>query len=192
MSHWQYQVKAEPLVTTEAPTVPDFSWQPDHPDLLRRSSPHADLAPIAAAPAVSSTLLDLAWRAVYPDRLVRRATIPAIDAVGSPVETLPAPDRSWAPAYPDWLARFRPLYFGPETIEAPFQPPTVALLSAWGIYPDRPTRRTLSPAHLPFFVPGPLVPIPDERVASGKDRVVIGSKESFNITQDPNLGGWSW
>lgn len=136
------------------------------------------------------------WDPRYPDRItVLKAHASRQAAWVSGVVPHPPPfDTSWVAVAPDRIsARRLPIALHQTFALDPEARPPAALLMAWGIMPDRVDRFFVHPAMLPYFVPGPIVPIPNVADATaGSSRIILGQKDAFSITVDPQLGGWSW
>ena len=102
----------------------------------------------------------------------------------------------WTPVAPGWLARPQPWQDRAQMsvfYPFPFAPfnPAVARFDA--VYPDWISRVTLRTATVPFFVPGPFVPIPNPPVTNLPKDLHLGTIESLGMTPDPTIGGWqSW
>ena len=139
----------------------------------------------------TDTVATLGWHGVYADRVIRRTVRAADQAFLFLVTTsvIPTPGMGWAPTYPDRVWRTTlPTAATPTLFLEPFPHVPAALLTAWGLYPDQIARLTVHPSRLPFFVPGPLVPILSIGVLD--DKIHLGTKESLGVTSQPTLGGW--
>lgn len=156
----QYQPLAEPL--TDGPFLP--AWQPQVVDQVPRGKVGLGAALLATAictfvPAPSA--LEAAARATYPDQIHRPAVHAsrqqALAYHPEPIApAAPAPELSWAPAYPDFT-RARPglltarqqAWAGP--IEPPADPFQIPALSWRPEYPDRIVRVQPHPSALPAW-----------------------------------------
>lgn len=130
--------------------VPDLGWGPCYPDIIW---PQASLL-VAAQRALAfdpfpivQPVPDLSWLNVYPDQFLipARLLTAAQLAWTSTTEVFtgpPAPELSWSPTYPPWIAPLRGLAvpFQPVTFAyhpTPIPPIPVPELPGWlSIYPN--------------------------------------------------------
>lgn len=171
------------------PARVDVNWLPTYPD---RVFPRARAVDEGFNAFVLSRV-DFSWSPSYPDQVVRtvRALDPGLSVRNvQPEQTIAHAE--WSGSAPAWLAR--PAYPAALQLPSAFNPfpyPPAGQLQAWAIYPDVIDRLSVHPSRLPYYVPGPLEPIPNPPVVGpiGKD-IHLGTKESLGITSDPTIGGW--
>ena len=128
--------------------APDLSWRGEQPTfvLVARRPPSTDLDAVEPIETSGVQVPFLSGRSIGPEwlRLARRLTPADIGLAVAPIYipdvTAPAPDRSWAPAYPDRLDR--------RTAREPLglqvtdpTTPSAALVVWYGSIPDLPIRR---------------------------------------------------
>jgi hypothetical protein len=177
-----------------------LGWLPQYPDRIDRLWLACANQLSFTTGSIPSTFAptDMGWKGTYPDSIDRRFLLVGQQLAfitGAVPSTFAPTDLSWEAKYPSQIFRF--------TVQAAnqvaFTSPVVATIPvvpdrSWGsIYPDRISRATLHPAGMPFFSLGPFIPLPNPPVTFiAKDRIVLGQKEAFGVTSDPNLGGWTW
>ena len=97
------------VVSAPPPTVPDLSWSPTFPAMVRRAEAAPNHGGLFAPDPLPqpNPAPPLSWAPTYPDQLARASLLQLADGTAPPADTTPppaAPDQ-WSPIFPDVVRR---------------------------------------------------------------------------------------